>query len=149
MHLFFWFNNFLDARAEVREEIWLGESLRHHDFFLIFLDLYSFQHGISVSPQNLIKAFESNLKQFAPPPPMMELRRLILRSSKLLLGRLFYQSQNHGLWQLWHPMKAYSKEISKFGSMWQTKYASAVPKNLGLEFDFRLCSEDNFFIGCP
>ena len=23
--------------------------------------------------------------------------------------------------------------------MWQTKYASAVPKNLGLGFDFRLC----------
>ena len=89
MHLFFWFNNFLDARAEVREEIWLGESLRHHDFFLIFLDLYSFQHGISVSPQNLIKAFESNLKQFAPPPPMMKLRRLIVRFSKFLLGRPF------------------------------------------------------------
>ena len=25
--------------------------------------------------------------------------------------------------------------------MWQTKYASAVPKNLGFWFDFRLCSE--------
>ena len=28
--------------------------------------------------------------------------------------------------------------------MWQTKYASAVPKNLGVGLDFRLCSEDDF-----
>ena len=26
--------------------------------------------------------------------------------------------------------------------MWQTKYVSAVPKNLGVEVDFRQCSED-------
>ena len=30
----------------------------------------------------------------------------------------------------------------KFGRMWQTKYASAVLKNLGVEVDFRQCSED-------
>ena len=28
--------------------------------------------------------------------------------------------------------------------MWQTKYALAVPKNFGLGFDFRLCSESDF-----
>ena len=41
------------------------------------------------------------------------------------------------------------KEIWNFGRMMQTKYASAVPKNLGLGFDFRLCSEDDFLIECP
>ena len=29
--------------------------------------------------------------------------------------------------------------------MWQTKYASAVPKCLGLGLNFRLCSEDYFW----
>ena len=29
------------------------------------------------------------------------------------------------------------------------KYASAVPKNLELGFDFWPCSEDDFLIGCP
>ena len=85
----FWFNIFLDARAEVREKIPLGEDWRHYNLFLNWIDPYSFQHRISVSPQNLIKAFESNLKQFAPPPPMMKLRRLIVRFSKFLLGRPF------------------------------------------------------------
>ena len=33
--------------------------------------------------------------------------------------------------------------------MWQTKYASAVPIDLGLGFDFRPCSKENFLIGCP
>ena len=33
--------------------------------------------------------------------------------------------------------------------MWQKKYASAVPKNLGLGLDFRLCSEGDFLTGCP
>ena len=33
--------------------------------------------------------------------------------------------------------------------MWQTKYASAVPKDLGLGFDFRPCSEGNFLNGRP
>ena len=28
-------------------------------------------------------------------------------------------------------------------------YASAVPKSLGLGFDFRPCSEDDFLTGCP
>ena len=28
--------------------------------------------------------------------------------------------------------------------MWQTKYASAVPKNLGVGVDFRPCSEGDF-----
>ena len=33
--------------------------------------------------------------------------------------------------------------------MWQTKYASAVPKNLGLGLNFRSCSEDYFLSGHP
>ena len=44
-----------------------------------------------------------------------------------------------------HPIK----EILKFGLMWQTKYASAVPKDLGLGFDYRRCSEGDFLIGRP
>ena len=30
--------------------------------------------------------------------------------------------------------------------MWQTKYALAVPKNLGVGVDFQPCSEDDFLI---
>ena len=33
--------------------------------------------------------------------------------------------------------------------MWPTKYALAVPKNLGLGFDFWPYSEDDFLTGCP
>ena len=33
--------------------------------------------------------------------------------------------------------------------MRQTKYASAVPKNLGLGFDFRPCSGGDFLTGRP
>ena len=33
--------------------------------------------------------------------------------------------------------------------MWQTKYSSVVPKNLGLGVDFRQCSEGNCLSGCP
>ena len=33
--------------------------------------------------------------------------------------------------------------------MWQTKYATAVPKNLGLGLNFRPYSESYFFSGCP
>ena len=33
--------------------------------------------------------------------------------------------------------------------MWQTKYALAVPKNLGLGLNFRPCSEGYFFSGRP
>ena len=35
------------------------------------------------------------------------------------------------------------------GLMWQTKYASAVPMNLGLGFDFRLCNKGDFITGRP
>ena len=31
--------------------------------------------------------------------------------------------------------------------MWQTKYALAVPKDLGVEVDFGPCSEGNFLNG--
>ena len=43
-----------------------------------------------------------------------------------------------------YPMKAKIKDIWKIGPMWQTKYALAVPKNLGLGFDFWPWSEGNF-----
>ena len=33
--------------------------------------------------------------------------------------------------------------------MWQTKYASAMPKNLGVGVDFRLCSEGHLLTGRP
>ena len=33
--------------------------------------------------------------------------------------------------------------------MWQTKYASAIPKNLGVGVDFRPCSEGDFVTGRP
>ena len=33
--------------------------------------------------------------------------------------------------------------------MWQTKYAPAVPINLGLGFDFRPCSNGDFLTGRP
>ena len=39
--------------------------------------------------------------------------------------------------------------ISKIGPMWQTKYASAVPKNLVVGVNFRPCSEDYFLSGRP
>ena len=45
-----------------------------------------------------------------------------------------------------HPMKA---KISESGPMWQTKYALAVPKNLGVGVNFRPCSEGYFLSGRP
>ena len=33
--------------------------------------------------------------------------------------------------------------------MWQTKYAAAIPKNLGLGLNFRPCSEGYFLSGRP
>ena len=33
--------------------------------------------------------------------------------------------------------------------MWQTKYAAAIPKNLGVGVNFRLCSEGYFLSGRP
>ena len=46
-----------------------------------------------------------------------------------------------------HLMKA--KISEKIGPMWQTKYASAVPKNLGVGVNFRPCSEGYFLSGRP
>ena len=48
-----------------------------------------------------------------------------------------------------HPMEAQIKEIWNFGLMWQTKYAPAIPKNLGLGFDFWPCREGDFLTGRP
>jgi hypothetical protein len=33
--------------------------------------------------------------------------------------------------------------------MWQTKYALAVPKNLGVGVNFWPCREGHFLSGCP
>ena len=55
---------------------------------------------------------------------------------------LFSSTTDYG-----HPMKAQIKEIWNFGPMRQTKYALAVPKNLGLGFDFWPCSEGHFLNG--
>ena len=33
--------------------------------------------------------------------------------------------------------------------MWQTKYALAIPKNLGVGVDFQPCSEGDFLTGRP
>ena len=41
------------------------------------------------------------------------------------------------------------KDIWKIGPMWQTKYASAEPKNLGVGVNFRPCSEGYFLSGRP
>ena len=46
-------------------------------------------------------------------------------------------------------MKAQIKDIWKIEPMWQTKYASAVPKDFGVGVDFRLSSEDDFLTGRP
>ena len=48
-----------------------------------------------------------------------------------------------------HPMKAQIKDIWKIAPMWQTKYASAVPKNLAVGVDFRPGSESDFLTGRP
>ena len=48
-----------------------------------------------------------------------------------------------------HPMKGKIKETWKFRPMWQTKYAAAIPKNLGVGVNFRPCSEGYFLSGCP
>ena len=48
-----------------------------------------------------------------------------------------------------HPMKAQVKDILKFGPMWHTKYASAVPKNLGVGVNYWPCSEGYFLSGRP
>ena len=54
--------------------------------------------------------------------------------------------QNHGL-------RTHNEGINqrnlKFWAKGQTKYASAVPKNLGLGFDFWPCSEGDFLTGRP
>ena len=53
---------------------------------------------------------------------------------------------NHGLRTL---NEGINKKPCNFGPMWQTKYALAVPINLGLGFDFRPCSEGYFLTGHP
>jgi hypothetical protein len=59
--------------------------------------------------------------------------------------RLFYFYQG-----LWTPNEGlHQKKSEKNGWIWPTKYASAVPKNLGLGFNFLPCSEDYILFGHP
>ena len=53
---------------------------------------------------------------------------------------------NHGLQT---PNEGINQRNMKFWSIWQTKYALGVPKNLGLGFDLRSCSEGDFLIRRP
>ena len=46
-------------------------------------------------------------------------------------------------------MKVYIKDIWKIWPMWQTKYATTIPKNLGVGVNFRQCSEGYFLFGRP
>ena len=48
-----------------------------------------------------------------------------------------------------NPLLHYNWQSEKFGPMWQTKYALAVPENLGVELNFRPCSEGDFLTGRP
>ena len=45
------------------------------------------------------------------------------------------------------PNEDINQSYLKNWPMWQTKYASAVPKNLGLGLNFRQCSEGYFLSG--
>ena len=47
------------------------------------------------------------------------------------------------------PKEGISQRNLKFWADVTTKYASAVPKNLGLGFDVRPCSEGDFLTGLP
>ena len=60
-----------------------------------------------------------------------------------LFGKIF-NAMADGLWT---PNEGINQRNLKFWADVQTKYASAVPINLG--FDFRPCSEGDFFIGHP
>ena len=50
---------------------------------------------------------------------------------------------------LWTPIEGINQRNLKFWADVATKYASAVPIDLGLGFDFRPCSKDNFLTGRP
>ena len=54
----------------------------------------------------------------------------------LLVSRFISKMHIYCTMDYGHPMKAYIKEIWKFGRIWQTKYAPAVPENLGVGLDF-------------
>ena len=48
-----------------------------------------------------------------------------------------------------HGLRTPNEGINQRNLMWQTKYATAVPKNLGVGVDFRSCSEGDFLTGRP
>ena len=55
-------------------------------------------------------------------------------------------SNKHGLRT---PNEGMNQRNLKFWAVVADKYASAVPKDLGLGFDFRPCSECDFLTGRP
>ena len=61
----------------------------------------------------------------------------------LICERKYLNNMEHGLRT---PNEGINKRHN-FGPMWQTKYVSAVPMNLGLGLDFRPCSEGDFLTG--
>ena len=65
-------------------------------------------------------------------------------SSQTIGAKTFMESDG-----LRAPNEGIDQRNLKIGPMWQTKYASAVPKNLGLGVDFRPCSEGDFLSGRP
>ena len=70
--------------------------------------------------------------------------QFLLRVTTIIVYDSFIRVTDYG-----HPMKAKIKDIWKIGPMGQTKYASAVPKNLGVGVNFRPCSEGYFLSGRP
>ena len=60
--------------------------------------------------------------------------------------RIYYDGLRHGLRT---PNEGINQRNLKIWADVADKDASAVPKNLGLGLDFRLCSEGDFLTGCP
>ena len=48
-----------------------------------------------------------------------------------------------------HPMKALIKDTWKIGPTWHSRHTLAVPKNLGMGFNFQLCREGDFLTARP
>ena len=73
---------------------------------------------------------------------------LLIPSQKFLINMnfvLIIYCENIPLEKILTRIRTYLDLLLKFGPMWRTKYALAVSINLGLGFDFRPCSEGDFF----
>ena len=126
----------------------------HHLWYLRFHELFKFLSQLFARASRLANDKLSNLARVWPMTSgidlesasrgIQSLRSLTARNNRTekLPGMIF--PTDYG-----HPMKAQIKDIWKIGLMWQTKYASAVPKNLGVGVNFRPCSEGYFLSGRP